>query len=47
MKDPDRKEEQPVRRAYEPPAIEEDETFETLALACGKASGPRCGVPNS
>ncbi len=27
------------RRAYEPPAIEETASFETLALACGKTVG--------
>ena len=30
------------KRPYEAPAVEEDETFETLALACGKASGITC-----
>ncbi len=33
---------QPPRRPYEPPAVEQDETFETLALACAKAAGPAC-----
>jgi hypothetical protein len=38
MQDKNRKREPEnhARRPYEPPAIEQDETFETLALACAK-----------
>jgi len=27
---------------YEPPAVVSEETFETLAIACAKMSGPSC-----
>jgi hypothetical protein len=35
-------EEPDPRLPYEPPAVVSEETFETLAIACGKMSGPRC-----
>ena len=34
--------EQDARLPYEPPAVVSEETFETLAIACGKMSGPAC-----
>ncbi len=30
------------RPPYEPPRIEESADFETLALQCGRTSGPNC-----
>jgi hypothetical protein len=32
----------PPRRPYEPPAIEETSDFETLALSCGLANPDAC-----
>jgi hypothetical protein len=29
---------------YEPPAVVSEETFETLAMACKKMSGPICST---
>lgn len=35
------------RQPYEPPRIVSEEVFETLALACGKASGGfQCTISN-
>jgi hypothetical protein len=31
-----------TRLPYEPPAVVSEETFETLAIACGKMSGSTC-----
>ncbi len=31
-----------AREPYEPPAVVSEEIFETLAIACGKSSGPAC-----
>jgi hypothetical protein len=31
-----------VKLPYEPPAVVSEETFETLAMACRKMSGPVC-----
>ncbi len=31
-----------VKLPYEPPAVVSEETFETLAMACRKMSGPLC-----
>jgi hypothetical protein len=44
MIEDDTKKEPSAKRAYEPPAIEQEDTFETLALACAKAAGPSCVV---
>jgi hypothetical protein len=30
------------KEPYEPPAVVSEETFETLAIACGKTGGPKC-----
>jgi len=42
MNEEDRETARTTRRTYEPPAIEQEDTFETLALACAKAAGPSC-----
>ncbi|HKA89494.1 MAG TPA: hypothetical protein VKE22_17635 [Haliangiales bacterium] len=31
-----------IKLPYEPPAVVSEETFETLAMACKKMSGPTC-----